>query len=433
MPKTYILDTSVLIYDPQAYNHFPGSEVIIPIIVLNELDRLKKFPNDAGKNARVAIRNLDGISDKGDISIGILLDNNVMLKIDTTYIDTSIEPYLGLGDPTYGDTQILACAIMYNKHNDVTLVSNDINLKIKAKARGMDAVSHNEKGASVNDLYSGVQIICDEEAGAELQQVGGLDPRELDLELELNECVVFTNNEGVEVASGRRVTDNYIKLTRQLFPWNLSSRNIQQSLAIDMIMDPNIDLVSLVGFAGTGKSLITLAACLELVLNKRQYDKLIIYRPIQPVGSDIGYLPGSESEKLAPWFGATMDHFQTLFGSKIGNDWKRDFEMYVKKGKIELSALTYIRGKSINNAIIFLDECQNISKEEIKTILSRAGEKSKIIIAGDILQIDCKDLNAIDNGLTYTIEKFKGQGIYAHITLTKGERSRLATLAAEIL
>ena len=439
MRKIFVLDTSALIFDPSVFTKFPNSDVVIPIAVLNELDNLKKLPNEAGKHARVAIRLLDETCNKGDISTGILIDDDILLRIDATYIDTTLSPYLGLGDPTYGDTQILAC-LQLNWHDhpehDVVLVSNDINLRVKAKSRGIDSESYEGERTSLNDLYSGHQTVMHEDAGLELQQSGFIDPRNYNIQLLLNECVTFQTNEGDDIAIGRKVAHNKIKAIRKTYPWNITSRNAEQSFLIDLIMDNNIDLVTAIGQAGTGKSLLSLATALELVMNKRQFDKLIIYRPIQPVGNDIGYLPGTKEEKLAPWFQAIMDNFEFLLGNNKGNnnnEWKRDLEMFQKKGKIEMEAITYIRGRSIPNSIILVDEAQNLNTNEVKTILTRAGEGTKIILTGDIEQIDSQDLDAMDNGLTYIIEKFKNSELAGHITLTKGERSRLASEAARIL
>ncbi len=436
MRKIYVLDTSVLIFDPCVFKKFPHSDVLIPIAVLNELDNLKKLPNEAGKNARVAIRLLDEVSNKGDISTGILLDDDVLIKIDATYIDTTVAPYTGLGDPTYGDTQILACLqLNWHEHleHDVVLVSNDINLRIKAKSRGIEAESYETDRVSVSDLYSGEQTIIHEDAGLELQQAGFIDPRNYNIQLSLHECVNFQSESGDSIAIGRKVAHNKIKVIRKSHPWGIISRNLEQSFLIDLIMDTNVDLVTAIGQAGTGKTLVTLASALELVINKKAYDKLIIYRPIQPVGNDIGFLPGTMEEKLAPWFQAIMDNFEFLFSSKGNNEWKRDLEMFQKKSKIEMEAITYIRGRSIPNAIILVDEAQNLNTNEVKTILTRAGEGTKIILTGDIEQIDSHDLDAMDNGLTYIIEKFKNSDLAGHITLTKGERSRLASEAARIL
>lgn len=437
MRKTYVFDTSTLIYDPVAYKSFTHSDIIIPIAVLNELDKLKKGANEASKNARVAIRLLDEIANKGDISIGILLDDDIMLSIDATYRDTTSHEYRGFGDPTYGDTHILACLYatwQLHPTHDVSLVSNDINLRVKAKSRGIDAESHEGEKYSLSDLYAGFQTINHEDAGIALLQDGKIDPRVFGVKLNPNECVLFQADNGDGISMGRKVATDCVRLLRKAHPWGIASRNKEQQFAMDLILDRNIDLVTLIGRAGTGKSLIVLATALDLVLGKKEYDKFIIYRPIQPVGNDIGYLPGTMEEKLAPWFSAIMDNMEMLFTPKNGGgDWKRELEMYQKKGKIEMEAITYIRGRSIPNAIILVDECQNLSKEDVKTILTRAGEGTKIILTGDIEQIDNSLLDATSNGLTHVIEKFKDSELAGHITFTQGERSKLASKAAEIL
>lgn len=434
MRKNYVFDTSTLIYDPSAWKQFPHCDVIIPIATLNELDKLKKQSGEAGRNARVCIRMLDEISELGDISTGIVLENDTLVKVDASFRDeVQVVPF---GDASYGDSHILACAhAIWLEHpeHDVVLVSNDINLRVKAKSRGIEAISHNGDRESLNDMYSGVQTTADEKAGLDLLQNNIINPGDYGLVLNPHECILFQNEVGDGVALGRKVADDKVKLVRKVYPWNISARNKEQSFAMDLIMDKTVDLVTLTGRAGTGKSLIVLAAALELVISKREYDKLIIYRPIQSVGNDIGYLPGTMEEKLAPWFQAIMDNFELLFSNKMGNDWRRDLEMFQKKGRIEMEAITYIRGRSIPNSIILIDELQNLSKEEVKTILTRAGENTKVILTGDIEQIDNSGLDATSNGLTYVIEKFKGSELAGHITFTQGERSRLASAAADIL
>lgn len=433
MNKIYIFDTSVLISDPMAWKNYPNSECILPITVLNELDNLKKGSTEAARHARVAIRLLDEICDRGDISTGILLDNDIMLRVNVNFISLDNSIYSTFGDPTYGDTKILACAYAHWQSNhDTILVSNDINLRVKAKARGIDAIAHEGSRESF-DLYSGAQVVIDEDAGLDLQKNSTIDPRMYGLKLNSNECILFQSANGDGIAMGRRIAPDKLKVIKKVYPWNVSARNKEQTYAIDLIMDPAIDLITLIGRAGTGKSLVVLATALELVLNRREYEKLVIYRPIQAVGNDIGYLPGELSEKLAPWFQAIMDNLEVLFSSKNGGDWRRELEMYQKKGRIEMNAITYIRGRSIPNAIILVDECQNLTKDEVKTILTRAGEGTKIILTGDIDQIDNSRLDATDNGLTYIIEKFKDSELAGHITFIQGERSRLATLASEIL
>lgn len=435
MRRIYVLDTSVLIYDPCAYKQFKNSDVCIPIAVLSELDKLKKQPGEVGKASRVCSRLIDEICNRGDISVGILLDDDILLKIDATYIDCNSQ-FPGLGPDDYPDTHILACALLTKQERlgcDVCLVSNDINLRVKARARGIDAESFDGEKAVTNDLYSGMQTIANEDAGLELLQRGQINPIDYGLVLSPNECITFKSKNGDEISLGRQVSETKIKIVKKIFPWNIVPRNTEQIYLIDMIMNKDIDLVTCVGFAGCGKSLCVLAAALELVLNKKLYEKLIIYRPIQSVGNDLGYLPGLLSEKLEPYFSAIMDSFEFLFSNKAGVDWRKDLEMFIKKGRIELGALPFIRGKSIANSIIFLDEAQNISPSDIKTILTRAGESSKIIIDGDVDQIDVNNLDSMNNGLTYVIERFRSSQLAGHITLINGERSRLATEAAKIL
>jgi PhoH-like ATPase len=432
MRKTLVFDTSALIYDPCAWKQFPHHDLIIPMAVLEELDKLKKQSDQAGRNARVCVRFLDEIKDKGQISTGILLDNDVLLKVDATFIDISDGRY---GDPTYGDSKILACLVATSQNDrsrDVTLISNDLNLRVKSEAFGIPAISHQGQSQLINELYSGVRVVDNEELGLDLASNGVIDPRVLGIPLHPHECVLFQGDNEDGIALGRKVGADKLRLVKKHYPWNIRSRNKEQAFAIDLIMDPNLDLITLIGRAGTGKSLMALASALELVVSKREYDKLIIYRPIQTVGKDIGYLPGSISEKLAPWFQAIMDNFELLFSNKVGSDWKKDLEMFQKKGRIEMEAITYIRGRSIPNCIILVDECQNLSREEVKTILTR-GEGTKVVLTGDLEQIDNSDLDATSNGLTYTIEKFKDSEFAGHITLTQGERSRLASTAAEIL
>ncbi len=795
MRKTFILDTSVLVQDPYVFEKFTNGDVIIPAAVLNELDDLKKNSNDAGKNARVAIRLLDELTTDEDLSKGIDLEGDIKLFIDTNYFNIKDLNLKSFGNQDYGDTQILVCAYMFkSEHPDteVTLVTNDINLKIKARSRGINAESHLDKKSSLNDLYSGVQVVKDVDAGIELQQNGSLDPRLFNIVANPHECILFEDDDGNAIALGRKVNFDKVKLIKKSYPWKISAKNKEQAFAIDLIMDRGVDLVTMVGKAGSGKSLIALAAALELVLNKKEYDKLIIYRPIQSVGNDIGYLPGPQplsskimtpsgwttmgdiqpddfvigsdgtskkvlkifpkgekevfkvmfsdgsyteccedhlwyttslqesqrkngvgsvkslkeiratlkvyktqinnhkipminpvffnkketvinpyimgvllgygtlseqysiyftssdnemyehcsaclpdnmlckiknqvknsfnysfimkenekcqhridnifnaeikkygllgtksnskfipedykindiesriailqglmdtdgfvsedgsdvsysttseqlaldvqfivqslgglakindkkstyvydgiikelnskvvsislpngicpfrlsrkvnrfksrkydlhrmivdivsvgmketkcilvdsedhlyatdyfilthntmEEKLAPWFQAIMDNFEFLFSNKdnhSNNDWKKDLEMYQRKDRIEMDAITYIRGRSIPNSVMLIDEAQNLTKDEIKTILTRAGEGTKIILNGDIDQIDNSDLDALNNGLTYVIEKFKTSELAGHVTFVQGERSRLASKAAEIL
>ena len=404
------------------------------------MDKIKTYPGEAGKNARVSIKLLDQISSKGDISAGVLLndDDDTLIKIDTNYRDIKdSSKYYSLGDPSYGDTHILACAIDFNKNfpeNEVTLVSNDFNLRIQAKARGINSIEYDGPKCLFDNLYSGIVSVSDNVAALELQNNGFIDSKQYELDdLYPNECVIFESDDGTILSTGRMSSSGVIKLVRKIYPWSISSRNAEQSFAMDLIADKDVNLITLIGRSGGGKTLITLASALELTINRREYNKLIIYRPIQSVGNEIGFLPGTMEEKLLPWFQAIMDNFEILFTGKNGGNWRAELEMYQKKSRIEMECISHIRGRSIPNAIVVVDEAQNLTKEDIKTILTRVGENTKIILNGDIEQIDNSRLDATNNGLTYVIEKFKEYSLAGHITFSKGERSKLATLSSEIL
>ena len=302
MKNTYILDTSALVTDPSCYKSFPDSDIIIPIIVLGELDKLKKQSGEIGRKARVCIRLIDEVSETGNINKVINLDSNILLKVDSTYRDLNKEPYSHLGDPGYGDTSILACAIDYLKElkEGVVLVSNDLNLKIKAKGHGLEARSHEAGNLSMTDLFGGHQTIVDEDAGLDLQQFSSLDLVEYDLPaLRPNECVSFEDEQGNTVALGRMGKEFVKPLSKKSYPWELSARNKEQSFAIDLIMDRNIDLVTLIGKAGTGKSYLALGYLFYL-LDKGKIDKIVIFcNTIATMNSaKLGFYPGSKDEKL---------------------------------------------------------------------------------------------------------------------------------------
>ena len=306
----YIFDTSVLITNPSAYKDFHNANVIIPIAVLDELDKLKKLPNEAGKNARVAVRRLDEISQHApDLSLGITLDNDIHLSIDTTTHPIT-------GDALYGDVRILACAKSHHKQEDVIVVSNDLNMRVRARAMGMLAERY-DKNVAPNDLYSGVQYIEDNDAAGALLSKHTIKPSDYDLTLNANECIIFRDN-GMDIAKGRKTSKDSIRIIKKATPWDLEGRNAEQELAIDLLLDPRIPLITFVGNAGTGKSLISLACGLEMVLNKRIYERMIIYRPTVDVDDGIGWLPGPQpldAKILTPDGWTTMGEVKP--GSKV--------------------------------------------------------------------------------------------------------------------
>jgi PhoH-like ATPase len=367
MRKIYVLDTSVLAYDPNGFKSFTGNDVIIPVTVLDELDKLKKGSTSAAKNARLAIRALDEVTASGEIHNGISIDGDITLKIDTS----THEP---LGeDPMYGDNRILATAkyvlSMAPEGADVILVSKDINLRTRARAYGMQAEDYEKDKVESGEFFRGIQTITNDDIGHALSVTGHLViDHNPELEgLHPNECVYFEDRNEDGVCLGRRHKD-VVKLIQPQKAWGLNTRNKEQQFAVNLLLDVKVPLVTLIGMAGTGKSLMAVASALEMVIEKKQYSKIIIYRPIQPVGNDIGYLPGSMEEKLGPWMGAMMDSFEVCFDNKSSHTM---FEQYCAKGIIEMNAITYIRGRSIPNAYIIVDECfpyeQNIATETGKT------------------------------------------------------------------
>lgn len=434
MRKTYVIDTSVLVHDPNSFKSFSGNDVIIPVNVLDELDKLKNFPNEAGKNARLCIRALDTLCNKGDIHKGIKIENNISLKIDTSKLPDKFGP------ASYVDNKILSCAYAIKQKNSkkktppaTVLVSKDINLRIRARAFDIQAQDYEKDKIPVVELYQGFQEIKHEDLGKELAQYGSVDADKYGLtDLRPNECIHVCSDVGDGLAVARRIKDKVVSIKSKK-PWGLTLRNKEQAFAVDMLCDPKVPLVSLIGKAGTGKTLCAIASALEMVLEQKKYGRMIIYRPIQPVGNDIGYLPGTMEEKLSPWMQAISDSFEFLFEAKNGPKWKVTLDRYLNDGSIQMEAITYIRGRSIPNAFILIDEAQNLSKEEVKTILTRAGTDTKVVLTGDIEQIDNSYLDATNNGLSYVVEKFKDIDLAGHITFSKGERSILASKAAEIL
>jgi PhoH-like ATPase len=420
MSKIYVLDTSAIVDEPTILYSFKDSIIIIPFVVLEELDKLKTFNNDASRNARLAIRFLDQIFEDSNIAH---IQSNCKIRIEFDYDNL-------FDDMSYGDNQIVACAVRIKKtyKKDVTLITSDINLKVKAKSMDLKAESF-ASTVSIFDMYPYLEMCSDIDLLTKIQLH---QQAEDDMGLVNNSFILFEDEYGKSQCLSRKHADGKIKLIKKHNPWGLSCKNKEQSCLVDLIMDKNVSLVTAMGVAGSGKSLLAIACALELVLEQKKYDKIIIYRPIQETGESIGYLPGSQEEKLAPYFTAVMDSFEFLLAHK-NPDWKRTLDMYVSKGKIELDSMTFIRGRSIPNTLIILDECQNVAEKDVKTFLTRIGEGSKVVILGDIEQIDSDRLNIVNNGLSKVMQKFKGSELYGHVTLTKGERSKLAAEAAKLL
>jgi PhoH-like ATPase len=446
----YILDTSVIISNPNIFDLYNNSELIIPIIVLEELDHLKHQSGDKARNARIAIKRLNELSKNADICLGIDLPTGSKLFVDGR------THKIPIGEDKTNDLRILACAKSYAKRktSDVIVLSNDVNMRVRARAIGIKSESHDTMKTDLNELYTGMQYICNDEMLADIYEHNNvIDPNKYGITLLDNEYAVFDNSDN-QNAIGKLTDDNMIRLidlNKIQSNW-IEAQNVEQFCAIDALMDTNIPLVTLIGSAGSGKTLLACGTAIDQVIDKHIYEKIIIYKPMIAVSTEIGFLPGSAKEKLDPWFGSIYDSFEFLLSSRIKekptkngkreirdldkpakSNWKEQLDMFEKDGKISLEAMTYIRGRNIDNAIIIMDEAQNLTQGEIKTFLTRAGKNSKIILTGDIEQIDNQRLDALNNGLTYVVEQFKGNSISAHITLKECERSVLAEVASKIL
>jgi PhoH-like ATPase len=441
--KNYLLDTSVYLTDADAIFRFDNHDIYIPLKVLEEIDNHKKRQDSVGSNARRIIRTLDDLRKAGDLQKGIRLGKGKGIVKVMSYASLSgaiFPPDLDIRIP---DHVILATAMAVQKahsNRKTVVVSRDINMRVICDSIGLIAEDYvTEKAAESSDqLYSGFtehlvddQIIDrfydGEDILIEEDEVGAL--------WYPNQFLMMVSNANEKKTALARFSSHHVPLKKiihdKLPDWRINSRNKEQAFAIDMLMDPNIKIVSLIGRAGSGKTLMAIAAGLQQTIGLRQennhYDRLIVSRPVQPLGKDIGFLPGTMEEKMLPWLMPIQDNLKFLMGDRTS------LEMYIEKGKIEVEAITYIRGRSIANAFVVIDEAQNLTKHEIKTIITRIGDGTKIILTGDIEQIDNIYVNETSNGLAHAIENFKQYPIAGHVTFKKGERSELATLASKVL
>lgn len=437
--KTYVLDTNVLLHDPQTIHKFQDNTVIVPLTVFEEIDRFKKEQSETGRNARHISREIDGFRKQGKLVDGIPLANGGTFKV-AIYREEFLQKLPPELQVDQGDNRILAVAKDLHESlpaGSVIFVTKDINLRIKADTVGMIAQDYQNDKISVDDLYTGsTQLPVGREAVDKFYAVGALELAD-----------DFVSNQGItlidETNPSHSAIGRYNALTRQLLPlikvpkngvWGIHPRNREQQFAFDLLLNDDIQLVSLVGKAGTGKTLLAIAAGLLKTADESVYSRLLVSRPVFPMGRDIGFLPGDIEEKLAPWMQPIFDNVELLLSSfDEGGKRKRGYRELIDLGLMEIEPLTYIRGRSIPRQYMIVDEAQNLTPHEIKTIITRAGEGTKIVLTGDPHQIDNPYVDSASNGLTYAVERLKGQEIAGHMTLSKGERSSLAELAANLL
>lgn len=435
--KTFLLDTNVLLYDPKALQNFTNALLIIPISVIEELDDMKKLPNDLGRNARLVMRSFDAIKAKSknaSLMAGIKIGEDVTVQVFSRYNQEMNGQFML--DKSSRKNQVLYSAYLAAKeYPDLIFLSKDFGSRLKAQMTGIRAEDYKNKSFSQQDLYTGLKKATISKEDLKLFMKNGVLDWD-DSEIIANEyCVLSAKDE-------THMIGRYDKGQKQLVAlnslphdlWSIKPRNIQQRCALDLLLREDIKLVTLVGQAGTGKTLLALACALRKVFDEGYYSKILVSRPIMPLGKDIGFLPGSKEEKLFHWMQPIYDNLEYLCQAGSGDQDTQENLRWIKESqKIELEAVTYIRGRTLPNMFIIIDEAQNLTPHEIKTIISRAGEGTKVILAGDPTQIDNPYLDVDTNGLTFAISKFGNHPIFGNMTFDVTERSELSSLAAQVL
>ncbi len=442
MQKIFILDTNVLIHNPQALFSFDEHRVVIPIVVLEEVDMFKKGVDEKSRNARQIGRYLDSLRSQGSLQEGVKTETGGIIQVSVNKDVTEAADNLLFLDKN--DNLVIGTALYFkNKYPDheVTLVSKDVNVRIKADCVGINAENFETDTIKFDEFFTGWKSIeLDEDAFNEMMTKKYLPNTFGDFYP--HEFVRFVQKEDEQktrlmkyMASANSFYELQYYTGQSIF--GITARNFEQEMALDLLMDDSIRLVSLSGIAGTGKTLLAMAAGLQKVVEENQYSRLVISRPISPLGKDLGYLPGTKNEKFNPWMQPIYDNMDILLSLKddsesFGKGKKRpSIEDFIDYGLLELEPLTYIRGRSLPDQFIIIDEAQNLTPHEMKTIITRAGENTKLVLTGDPYQIDIPYLDSQSNGLSVAVEKLKAEDLVGHMTLDKGERSKLADLAAK--
>ncbi|MEJ2689686.1 MAG: PhoH family protein [Deltaproteobacteria bacterium] len=442
MKKCFVLDTNVLLHNAESLHSFVDNAVVLPMSVIEELDKFKSRNDELGRNARQVIRDLDHLRELGRLSEGVRMENGGTLKIVLERSD-NVDDY-GM-DMSVADNRILSVAYsLHQKGDKVIFVSKDINARLKADALGIEVMDFEKQKVKFDELYTGNRQIkvprqvIDDYYQQETLGLEGFD-------LFPNEFILLRDEEDPKHSALAKVKNEreLVHLNPKFeTAWQIRTRSKEQRMAMELLMDPEVEVVTLVGQAGTGKTLLALAAGLENTVGFKRYDRILVSRPIIPLGKDLGYMPGDKDEKLAHWMQPIFDNLSYLMsgGKATGNgsnsideNIRQKVDKLLADHVVEMEALTYIRGRSIPRQYVIVDEAQNLTPHEIKTIISRAGEGTKMVLTGDPYQIDNPYLDSSSNGLAYAVERLKALPLHGHVTLRKSERSRLAAVAADYL
>lgn len=439
MKKVFVLDTNVLLHDPQALFAFDDNDVVIPIYVIEEVDSFKKDLSELGRNARQIARYLDDLRLEGSLSKGVATPQGGSVRVAISNKSLPTEHCT----THQTDNMILATALGIHQQcqsdakAQAIFVTKDVNLRIRADAMGLRVEDYDTEKTDISELYSGViDIDVSGEAIDTFYRTGSMP---------LDDPYYYPNQFAFlkDVANPSHTAMGKMNLENQTVEplmrlkdgmWGIRPRNKEQSFAADVLMNDSIKLVTLVGKAGTGKTLLAIAAGLQKVTEEQTYQRLLVSRPVFPLGKDIGYLPGDLEEKMNPWMQPIFDNVEFLMGlSRSEKKGGRSYRELMDLGVIEIEPLTYIRGRSIPNQFMIIDEAQNLTPHEVKTIISRAGDNTKIVLTGDPYQIDNPYVDSTNNGLVHAVNRFKEERIAGHVSLLKGERSDLAELATNLL
>jgi PhoH-like ATPase len=442
MIKNFVLDTNVLLHDAHAIFGFADNNVCLPIYVIEEIDNFKRDLTELGRNAREVARKLDELRKEGNLRDGVRLENNGHLRV--IFAEQTSSNGGGKGKAPDGktmDNKILQAALELAAHDPLTpcvLITKDINLRIRADARGLAAEDYDREQIDISEVYTGFRQV--EVQDSVLATFFESHQVVLEgIELYANEYVILTTPTGGQPAYGRFDAAKGALVpvldSRRKRIFGIRAKNPEQMFALDALMNDDLKLVTLVGKAGTGKTLLALAAGLAKVNDDGVYTKLLVSRPVIPLGRDIGFLPGDIEEKMQPWMKPVYDNLEFLLSLNpyAGDSKKGGQDELPMDGVVEVEPLTYLRGRSIPNQYIVIDESQNLTPHEVKTIITRAGEGTKIVLTGDPYQIDNPYLDSVNNGLTTLVQKFRGQPISGTVTLMTGERSPLAEVASNLL